>query len=449
MKLTIKRISLSIKQIIHFLTVSLWNLKINEIRGVRGFFYRFLRVNFIAIKGLIDDNLSVRASALTFYSVLSIVPVLAMAFGIAKGFGLEENLTEILTKSLQGQEEVLTMSLEFAHKMLEKTKGGLVAGIGLLVLFFTVMRLLAMVEEAFNSVWYIQNSRSFLRKFTDYLSLIIITPVFIILSSSATLFVVYQINNFTSDAQGVSYISPFIEFLLKVLPTIFIQILLVLIYMIMPNTKVNFKSALIAGLVAGFMFQILQYAYINFQIVVSNYNAVYGSFAALPLFLIWLQISWLIILFGAELSFAYQNTESFEYESDPAKISNYQLEVLSILLTLHCIKRFQTGKPAHTVDSLTDELGISRILVDHTLNKLTEVGILVRIKLETTATLAFQPALSPELITINKVLRTLKKHGIKEVIFPTSDEYLKIKQSLTTFHETTENSPANYLLKNI
>jgi membrane protein len=140
----------------------------------------------------------------------------------------------------------------------------------------------------------------------------LISPVLVLMSGSATVFITTQVTQITQKVELLGVISPLISFLLKFSPYVLIWALFTILYIIMPNTKVNFKAGLLGGVVAGTLYQIAQWAYISFQISAAKYNAIYGSFAALPLFLMWLQISWWIVLFGAELSFANQNVHTYE-----------------------------------------------------------------------------------------------------------------------------------------
>ena len=211
--------------------------------------------------------------------------------------------------------------IEFAQSLLQTTKGGLIAGIGLVILFWSVIKVLSHIEASLNEIWEVKQHRSWSRKFSDYTAVMLISPLLILLSSSATVFITSYVHDISSHVALFGLISPLILSFLKLVPYILIWILFTVIYVFMPNTKVNLKSGVIASLVACVIYQIAQIVYISFQIGASKYNAIYGSFAALPLFLMWVQISWWIVLFGAELSFASQNAHIYQYEPDFLKIS--------------------------------------------------------------------------------------------------------------------------------
>jgi len=275
---------------VNFIKHDVWRIRRTNLPPGKSFFLTLLRVLILSVRGFNEDKCELRASALTFYSLISIVPVAAMAFGIAKGFGFEKVLEAQLRSKLTGHEEILNNVIQFSHSLLESTKGGLLAGIGLIVLFWAVIKVLGQIEESLNDIWGIKEQRSLGRKFGDYLSLMLVCPILIILSSSVTIFVTTQVTLIMERITILGAFSPVVLFLMKLLPYSLLWGLFTFLYMFMPNTKVRFTSALLAGVVSGTIFQVVQWAYIAFQIGVAKYNAIYGSFAAFPLFLIWLQL---------------------------------------------------------------------------------------------------------------------------------------------------------------
>jgi len=285
-------------KIINFIKVEIWRIRLKDLSRRKSFLIKQLRVILLALRGFNEDKCQLRASALTYYSLLSIVPVLAMGFGIAKGFGFDKLLEAQLLGSFAGQEAIIEQVIGFARSLLDNTRGGVVAGAGVAILFWTVIKVLGNIERSFNDIWGIKQARKFGRKFSDYLSVMLICPILIIVSSSITVFITTQVQLITEKMLLLGAISPLISFILKLLPYSMIWILFTFIYIFMPNTKVSFKSGLLAGILAGSIYEIIQWVYITFQVGVVKYNAIYGSFAALPMFLVWLQLSWLIVLFG-------------------------------------------------------------------------------------------------------------------------------------------------------
>jgi len=261
----------------HFLKVIL--LRYNQL----------IKVIAFAIKGFRADRCSLRASSLTLFTLLSIVPVMAMAFGIAKGFGFEEILERRVLELFAGQEEVIQNVLAFATNLLEKTKGGLMAVFAFILLFYSLIKLIGHIENAFNKIWWVNDDRPLVRKFTDYIAISITAGILIIFSSSANIFITAYLSRFLSHIELPGNIESFISLGFNIFPFLSIWILFNFFYIFIPNKKVDIKGALAGGIIAGTIFQIAQMAYLKFQVGVSSYNAIYGSFAALPLFLIWLQ----------------------------------------------------------------------------------------------------------------------------------------------------------------
>ncbi|MFH1360956.1 MAG: YihY/virulence factor BrkB family protein [Candidatus Omnitrophota bacterium] len=438
-----------IPAIIDFLTTDIWRIRTSKLSRPRSFLIRQLRVVLVAIRGFDEDKCQLRASALTFYSLLSIVPLVAMAFGIAKGFGFENMLENQLVTRLPGQEEVVTYIIGFANSFLENTKGGLIAGIGVAVLFWTVIKVLGNIESSFNDIWGIKKGRSIGRKFSDYLSIMLICPILLIMSSSVTVMIASQVTLVMRKIEFLGAFSPVIMIFLKLLPYAVLWVLFSFIYIFMPNTKVNFKSGLIGGIIGGTIYQIVQWVYIYFQVGVAKYGAIYGSFAALPLFLMWLQISWIIVLLGAEISFADQNVETYEFEPDCLKVSHSFKRLLSLQIAHLCIKNFSQAQKPWTAQEISHVLEIPIRLVRQILFELTEAGILSEVKLDNNKIIGYQPARDIGPLTIQSVLNILDWKGIDTIPIAESKEVDKLMASLKSFNETIEKSPSNLALKDI
>lgn len=439
MKTKIKKYRLFIKN-------ELWSVDVSKSSKPMRILINFLRMVSLGVQGFRKDKLSVNASALTYFTLLSIVPVLAMGFGIAKGFGMDKLLEEEITASLKGQEEVLNYILNFTRTMLDTAKGGIIAGLGFILLIWSVIKLLSNIENIFNRVWDIKKSRSVVRKFTDYLTIILLGPVFMILASSITVFISTQLSNISQSGMFHFATPLFLKFA-KIIPFIIVWIIFTILYLIMPNTKVKFRSAVIAGITAGTIFQIFQGLYIYFQSGATRINAVYGSFAALPLFLIWLQTAWFVVLLGAEISFAVQNVKLKGSSLSMQKLSiNYQKK-LALYLLVYIIDFFKKGSKAPNIQKLSS---ITRLPFDTTafiLENLVKAGIINRIYSKDKNT--FQPAISIENLTISKVINDYENFGenrskyIKTEIFSDIEKHL---QNLKTFQSKSED---NILLKDI
>jgi len=284
-----EQIKAKISFISHFLQKDIWKISLKGLPKGKAILINNLRMLLIVFQGIGRGKLDIRASALTYFTLLSLIPVLAILFGITRGFGIEENLERVLYDNFSLQEDVMDKIIHFATTILEKTRGGILAGVAIPVLIWSIIKVLTTIERTFNDVWQIKKSRSLGRKVSDYLLIIFVAPTLMILGSMATVYFASTVRTLASESTVIGYISPFLHFVLKFVPYITIWLLLTFMYKIVPNTKVRFKSAFVAALIAGTIYQIVQIFYIKFQIGVSSYNALYGSFAALPLFLIWVQ----------------------------------------------------------------------------------------------------------------------------------------------------------------
>ena len=444
-----KNLAKYFSETIQFLKTDIWRIRSSKLTGQKSFWIRQLRIILLAIRGFGEDKCQLRASALTYYSLMSIVPVAAMAFGIAKGFGFEKLLEEKILGGLPGQEEVAQQIIGFARSFLENSRGGLIAGIGIVALFWTVIKVLGNIESSFNDIWGIRAARTAGRKFGDYLSIMLICPILIIMSSSVTVLVTSQITLIVEKLAFLGPVGDAVLFSLRVLPYAVIWIVFTFVYKFMPNTRVQLKSALIAGIIAGTSFQVVQLIYIYFQVGVAKYGAIYGSFAALPLFLIWLQLSWLIVLFGAEVSFAEQNVETYEFEADCLKVSHSFRELLSLNIAHLCVKKFRQAEKALSADEVSHELEIPVRLVRQILFELVEARVLSEVKLDDRETMAYQPARDIEDLTITNVLNQLNRRGVNWIPLDNTGDLEKLKGRLTQFQEGIEKSPANVPLKDI
>jgi len=440
---------ITLSRIVSFLKVDIWRIRVQNLPGPQSFLIKQLRVVLLALRGFDEDKCLLRASSLTFYSLLSIVPVLAIAFGIAKGFGLEKTLREQLLERFPGQKEVLMRMIGFADRLLENTKELMIAGIGVALLFWTVIKVLGNIEKSFNDIWGVKKPRSMGRKFSDYLSIVLICPILFIMSSSITVTVVGHVKLITREIALLGAIGPLIATILKLLPYCVIWILFVFLYVFMPNTKVNLKSGILAGIVAGTIYQVAQWGYVNFQIGVARNNAIYGGFAALPLFLIWLQLSWLIVLFGAEISFAHQNVDTYEFEPDCLRVSYQFKKLLSLKIAHLLVKNFCKGERPWTATQISHALEIPIRLVRQILYELSGSGIVSESTEGGDREVAYQPAQSVERFSLRYVIDALDRRGSDNIPVAESKELRKLSECLKAFGDTIEKSPANILLKDM
>ncbi len=434
-----------IKEIIHYFSEEIWVLEHEDLSKTKSFLLKQVKIFILAIKGFSKDRIQLRASALTLYTLLSVVPILSLIFAMAKGFGIEHLIQRELIHSFQGQEEVLNWIIEYANNFLENTKSGYLAGIGIVILIWSVIQVLGNIESAFNRIWQIKKPRSYVRKFTDYLTVVMVAPVFMVLASTLTVSISVALNRYSEVYPILEHLS----FVVRFIPFVIIWFLFAFIYMVMPNTKVKFKSAFIAGFIAGSFFQLTQWGYIHFQIGVTKYGAIYGSLAALPLFIIWMQISWLIVLLGAEISFANQNINLYEYESDSLLLSPRLKKTLTFLIANLVIKNFDIGKEPFTSAEISKSLKIPVRLVREIVDSLVNIKIFSELVREDEKERAYQPAMDINKITFGLIKYRLDDLGSHHIQPIESKEHKQVIKVLDASQKLLEDSEQNILLKDI
>ena len=426
----------------------IWVTPLSGLSGKKTFLIKQSRIVILAVQGFSRDKIQIRASALTFYSLLSVIPIAAIAFAIAKGFGLDQNLEELITNEFASYPELLSWLLTNARNALQETRGGYIAGVGVIVLFWSVMSLLDEIENTFNHIWQIKTSRTWYRKFTDYLTIMLIAPIFIIVSSSFTVFINTELTDFMMRAPILEFFKPIVEFLFRFAPFFLTWVTFTLLFIIMPNTKVRFFPALISGIISGTIFLILQWLYIDLQFGITRLSAIYGSFAAIPLFILWLQVSWFVVLFGAELTFTRQHTLRYGFESEALHVSNYQKKALTLMIMHIIIKSFATGEKPVSVEKISQSLRIPIRLLRVLIKDLHDAALISMI-FENDENELYQPALDINKLTITFIFSRLDKKGIEQRMVVKNKEYDRIISILENFDKITARSDSNILVKDI
>ena len=367
--------SKGIKHLVNFLQVDIWQVKDGEVGAVRGFFCEVLKKLLLAIRFFLDKRVTTKAAALTYSTLLAIVPILAVVFAIARGFGYNKYIEVWFRDAFSSQPQAAEIIIGFVNSYLVHTKSGIFLGIGLLFMLYTVLMLVSNIEETLNEIWQVKKSRSIFRTFTDYLAMFFLFPIIIVLTSGLTIFMA------TVADQMLDFIllGPMVRFLLDLLPYVLMSGLFIVFYIFMPNTHVKLNSVIVPGIIAGIAMQGLQYFYVNSQVFLSSYNAIYGSFAALPLFMLWLQISWTICLFGAELCYTNQYLDYYDFDTQTSDISHrYRLMLCGMLMSAVC-KRFDKGGKPYTAAELREETGIPIRIVIDLLYQLIEARLIIEI----------------------------------------------------------------------
>ena len=397
-----------IEKVVQFFETGMWRITQGDVSPVRYLLLEILKIVVLAIRFFTAKRVLQKASALTYSMMLAIVPILAVVFAIARGFGYNKFIEVWFRDALKSQPEVADAMIGFVNSYLVHTKSGVFLGIGLLFMLYTVLMLVSNIEEAFNEIWQVKTSRSVFRTFTDYLAMFFVAPILIVLSSGISIFlatVADQMPDFMMLGSAVRW-------LLDLSPYVLMSLTFIALYIFMPNTRVKPMSALVPGIIAGIAMQGLQFVYIHSQLSLSSYNAIYGSFAALPLFMLWVQISWTICLFGAELCYANQYLEYYDYDANTNEISHRYRTMLSALLMSRLCHRFAEGGKPYTAVALRDETTVPIRIVNDLLFELMEAGLIIEVTSDEKAETAhYMPAEDITNLTLGTMIDRLESQG--------------------------------------
>ena len=373
------------------------------------FFFSVVRRIVITTRSFINERMGFRASALTYSTLFSIVPLLAIIFAIAKGFGLRELIEVWIRDSFVAQPEIIDTLIGFVNSYLAHKSGGVFLGFGILLLLWTLINLTSTIESAFNQIWQVKRPRSVFRKVTDYTAVFFLLPVFVVVTAGLSIFVYSFIGSLPEDQQ---ILKPAAVLFVKVVTGLLICLFFVGVFMFMPNTKVKMSSALIAGIPTGLAFQLLQLGYVHSQVWLTSYNAIYGSFAALPLFMLMCQVAWMLTLYGSTWAYVDQNITNFYYGKDYVRISRRYHDYLCILLTASVCRRFALKEMPGTAEELARENELHIRLVNDILYELCRVKVLIEVSSdEKDENPVFVPSCDINRITIPMVFAAVDKQG--------------------------------------
>ncbi len=424
---------------IQFFKTTLWTTKLADHTPVVRAMLNMLRIAILSSRFFLKNNCMLRASALTYYTLLSIIPVAALAFAIAKGFGLYTRLERWLRHSLADKPEVAEKIIEFASSLLESARGGIIAGFGAIALLIITIRLMMQIENSLNDIWGVKTGRTLIRKISDYLSIVLLCPLLIITSTGITVYATMRLSSMAKDFPGLS--EPMMVLLAlssKALPFLMTWLVFTFIYIFIPNTKVKILPALTGGLIGGLLYYVVQALYLAAQYTVAKYNAIYGSFAALPLFLIWLQMSWTFILLGAEIAFSCQNVSSYEGTPGDGDVGLARKHIYAIKIVRLCATAFAAKALPLTDVEISRRLEIPVRTTRQILYELTCVHLLSKVLLDERME-AYQVAVPPETLTPISVIRALQ-NLVPDEGLDTSDP---VYQNLNRIWESAEKSIDN------
>lgn len=490
-----------VKKLIQFLSYDIWRQNPETLSGKKNILYDTIKTVMLTVRNVQEQNIAAGARSLTYRTVLSIVPLLAILFAIARGFGIE-NIVESSIFSFMLNEEtplaqmepatsaeehadgstyvvgpdslqpfvkdqsrakagdvaeavtasgrtrqMLNMLFGLIDNSLEEAKGGgLFAGIGILLFLYTVVLLFDDVEGSFNRIWQITQGRKLHRKVTDYFAFMLLMPIFFVLTNALN-FISYP----QSDVLKIVHILyPIVPRLLNVVPFVIVALMLTLLYKFIPNTRVKFLNALIAGLVAGAAFQFFQMMYLSGQLWITRYNAIYGTFAAIPLMLLWIQLSWFIVLIGAELSYAAQNVRKFSFEKETRTISRRYKDFFTLMIASVIVQHFADEKSPLTADQLSERCKAPARLANDILSELLAIRIIsVTPSREDDRVQAYQPAVDINQITVNYLMTKLDEKGSEDFMIDMEGDFNEHWKALIGTRMCMYESKDDVLLKDL
>lgn len=399
----------------------IWTINERTLSPLRQRLLRMTKRIAITVECINRNNIMSYASALTYSSLMAAIPILAIIFAVARGFGFGPAVEERVRSSLQVSPELTDKVFEFANSYLEHTKSGVFIGVGIIVLLYTLVSLTSNVETAFNTIWYVPSSRNIYRRMLDYISIFLLLPFIIVISSGLNLFLM----TFRSLLPNYQFVNDTVEWSVHLMPTVFVCIGFVLLYTYIPNTEVKLRHAIWPGILAGVVFMGVQYFYFHYQIKLSSYNAIYGTFAAIPLFMLWLHISWMICLTGGQLCYANQSLDKYALERNSAYLSRRYRDSLSLLLMSRICKRFANGTQPYTERSLAQDTQLPEMLVHKLISELVSMNLLAEMHDETGLYTQYLPAIDIHRMTVRMVMKRMDCYGVERL---TDDWQLKTRE---------------------
>lgn len=387
-----------------------------------------LRTMLLAAIKFHRDKSQLHASALTFYSLIALIPTLALMLGMASGFGLYDEWMALLLDKFAQYEEGMSLITEFSEKLLKDTNSRLITGVGFFLLLWSLLKAISHVEMAFNSIWRIEKQRSLAKKVNDYLPLVFIAPFLYLASNSVKLYFISMIQLYNATGESFFFQSEMLWVFVICLPAVTIITILSWLYYFLPNTYVSFQAAMLGGAISGVVFDRFQSLYIAFQFTAAKYDAVYGSFIAFPLLLFWIYISWFIILCGAEIAFIFQNRITQPWQLARDRISLRMS--LSIMLEIYrlAIHRYVTQRMPLTAHAYATHLNLPMTYIIPLLASLQRAHLVYPVKIDGSHEHVYIPTGNMNLWRMQNAIRNIEEAHHISKISQQSSSFLSLTQ---------------------
>jgi len=427
-----------------YLTTGIWS----DTR--RTWWLNVLRVINLSVNSFLNRDIQTQACALTYRTLLAVVPALALLLAIGRGFGMQQVLQDELYKLFPAQHTAIKYAMNFIESYLQQTSEGVFVGIGIMFLLWTLISLLGNVEDTFNLIWGQKNGRSIWRKLSDYTAMLLILPVLMICASGISLLLSSTLNSIFD----FEFMTPVISALLEGAQWVMTFLFFTAVYMLIPNTKVKFKNAFISGCLSGCGFLVLQWLFVTGTLYVTRYNAIYGSFAFIPLLLLWMQLAWVICLAGAVVCYSSQNVFAFSLDREVASISNHYRDKVTVAITAAIAFRFTHRLGPPTARDLMDNFELPARLVTTVTDRLVAAGICNRVLIPGEKEVyGFQLAINPEQLTVGELRRELYDLGTSDFIAHFSHNFPKVLATFErldkAFADVADTIPVATLIDNI
>lgn len=405
---------------------------------------RSVKVLNISVRTFMDSDLQSRAASLTYSTLLAIVPAFALLFAIGRGFNLQDLIVNELYKFFPAQHQAMATAITFVDSYLKQASQGVFVGIGIVFLLWTLISLLSNIENEFNNLWGVKQGRTLYRKVTDYTAICLLVPILMVCAAGINVFMSTMFDVLFGDLAHSAGIS----FILDCAPFLLVCLAFTLSYLLIPNTTVNLKYAAISGVISGIAFQVVQILFVNGTVYVTKYNAIYGSFAFLPLLLIWLQISWLILLFGCTLTFAMQNIFHSTFTAHITDVAPSYMRKLTVATAAVIATRFRTGQTPATIGEISQCYGLPIRILGNIVERMHKAGVIYYVELKDEKQ-GIAPAVDLHTFTIGDLLKAVDHEAHHDFVPEFDNRYTKLIEVMDAITNDEYKLSSKFLIADI